>query len=140
MNIFLFLFSYFCIELGDFCRLTNNCIGNNTVCRSGICVCPMNTHPRPDNLDCVDDVQLGHACNSDYECVNDNSRCHNVCRCKISHIISHDRSKCLRIVDRLGGSCEEDKQCGELIADSVCGPNGTCVCDVGFHELNQVFC
>lgn len=98
----------------------------------------MNTHPRPDNLECINDVQLGHACNSDYECIDDNSRCHNVCRCKISHIINHDRTQCLRIVDRLRGSCEEDKQCGELISDSVCGLNGTCICGDGFHELNQV--
>ncbi|XP_037029696.1 prion-like-(Q/N-rich) domain-bearing protein 25 [Bradysia coprophila] len=128
---------YKSVKLGDFCRLTNNCIGDETSCQSGICVCPMNTHPRPDNLQCINDVRLGYACNSDYECINDNSRCHNVCRCKISHIINHNRTKCLRIVDRLGGACEEDRQCAELIADSVCGQNGTCVCAEGFHELNQ---
>lgn len=129
---------YKSVMVGDWCRLTNNCIGENTVCRSGVCQCPPGSHSNAQYSSCVNDLNLSDKCISDDECVTPNSRCHDICRCRVSHIISEDKQRCLRIADKIFNSCEEDNQCQFHIPHSVCGNNYTCVCKDGYHEKNYV--
>lgn len=122
--------------VGEYCRLTNNCLGEHTVCRSGVCQCPMDTHLDEISGECVPDVYLGEVCSSHVECITLYSRCHDVCRCTVSHIISVDGTRCLKIADSITNPCEEDNQCQVHIAHSICGENNTCVCRDGYHVNN----
>lgn len=83
-------------ELGDYCRLTNECLGANTFCRDGICICPVGAHASSDLTRCVPDVQLGESCSDEEECIAQESRCHDVCRCRASHIVNMENDSCLR--------------------------------------------
>lgn len=106
MQVFVSLFNYlltiFLIyflsltELGHFCRLTNNCIGEDTFCRSGICVCPIDKHSNYYNTACLNNARLLDKCSIDDECIDENSRCHDVCRCSGSHTLSSNESLCLK--------------------------------------------
>lgn len=83
--------------IGDFCRLTNNCIGEGTLCQRGVCTCPYKTHPNEDFTECVPNRLLDESCSSDTECVVEASRCDDgVCRCAPDYVISENRSSCLR--------------------------------------------
>uniref|UniRef100_A0A182P2H6 Homeobox domain-containing protein n=1 Tax=Anopheles epiroticus TaxID=199890 RepID=A0A182P2H6_9DIPT len=82
--------------LGEYCRLTNNCIGNDTYCRDGICVCTPGKHPNADRNRCLHDAKLGDQCFRDEECVTDNSRCaQEICTCRVSHVLNEQRNRCL---------------------------------------------
>jgi hypothetical protein len=85
----------FFLEIGEYCRFDNNCIGNDTHCKYGKCRCPYGTHPNEDYTVCLKNVSLGGNCTSDDECTAEDSRCHSVCRCKTSHIVSADGKECL---------------------------------------------
>lgn len=60
--------------IGEHCRLTNNCVGVDSVCESGVCRCPYGKHPIHNNAECIKDVQLDENCYDDAECVVENSR------------------------------------------------------------------
>lgn len=84
--------------IGDFCRLTNNCIGEGTLCQRGLCTCPFATHPNEDFTECVPDRKLFEECSSDIECIVEASRCDDdrVCRCAADYVISESHSSCLK--------------------------------------------
>lgn len=124
--------------MGEYCRLTNNCLGEDTVCRSGVCECPINTHLNKASGECVANLNLGDKCKQDVECFLENARCHDVCRCQVSHIISSDNHQCLKIADSISNECEEDSQCQVHIPNSVCGKSRTCECREGYHENSFV--
>lgn len=50
---------------------------------------------------CLKNVKLGGNCSLDEECIVEDSKCHSVCRCKTSHIISSDGKECLPSEDPL---------------------------------------
>uniref|UniRef100_A0AAG5CUP2 EB domain-containing protein n=1 Tax=Anopheles atroparvus TaxID=41427 RepID=A0AAG5CUP2_ANOAO len=129
--------------LGEYCRLTNNCIGNDTYCRDGICVCTPGKHPNADRNRCLQDAKLGDQCFRDEECVTDNSRCaQESCTCRVSHVLNENRNRCLPIVSRIYDLCEESIQCLYNIPYSQCrittGTDGItagrCTCASRFHE------
>lgn len=124
--------------VGEYCRLTNNCIGDHTVCRTGVCQCPINTHLHEPTGECVNDVYLGEDCSMDGECLAVNSRCHDVCRCQVNHVISSDDRRCLKIADSISNECDEDSQCQVHIPYAICGENKTCMCRDGYHENGYV--
>ncbi|EDS39061.1 conserved hypothetical protein [Culex quinquefasciatus] len=47
--------------LGQYCRLTNNCIGDDTYCRDGVCVCAVGKHSNAARNLCLPDVYLGES-------------------------------------------------------------------------------
>ncbi|XP_050082367.1 prion-like-(Q/N-rich) domain-bearing protein 25 isoform X2 [Anopheles aquasalis] len=131
--------------LGDYCRLTNNCIGNGTYCRDGVCVCTPGKHPNNDRNRCLQDAKLGDPCFRDEECVTDNSRCaQEVCTCRISHVLNEHRNRCLPIASKMYDLCEEHIQCLYNIPYSQCRittgtdgiTSGRCSCANRFHETN----
>ncbi|XP_058814040.1 multiple epidermal growth factor-like domains protein 10 [Topomyia yanbarensis] len=129
--------------LGQYCRLTNNCVGDYMYCRDGICVCAVGKHPNAGKNLCLPDVYLGEKCYRDEECIAENSRCSDVCRCRISHILNREQNQCLPIVRKLYDLCEEDLQCLYNIPFSRCqittvrnGESvGKCTCANGYHEI-----
>lgn len=88
-------------EIGEYCKFDNNCIGDNTLCKYGKCTCPYETHPNSDRTVCLKDIMLGEKCLEHDECVAEDSKCHDVCRCKTSHIISADGKECFPSKDIL---------------------------------------
>ncbi|XP_049281862.1 prion-like-(Q/N-rich) domain-bearing protein 25 isoform X2 [Anopheles funestus] len=129
--------------LGEYCRLTNNCIGNDTYCRDGICVCTPGKHPNTDRNRCLHDAKLGDQCYRDEECVTDNSRCaQEICTCRVSHVLNEMRNRCLPIASKIYDLCEENIQCLYNIPHSQCrittGTDGItagrCTCASRFHE------
>lgn len=74
----------------------------------------------------------------DKECIALHSRCHDVCRCKVSHVISLDGLRCIKIAEKISDECEEDIQCQAHIPYANCGDNNTCICKDDYHELNYV--
>ncbi|XP_037918897.1 prion-like-(Q/N-rich) domain-bearing protein 25 isoform X1 [Hermetia illucens] len=123
-------------KIGDFCRLKNNCIIDEAVCRSGVCQCPYGKHANRDFTQCIRNVDLGQECSIDEECTDFNTRCLDICRCKISHTINKAGNKCLKVAEHLQDECEEDHQCTERIPYSVCDANYTCGCKQGYHQHN----
>ncbi|GAB0095112.1 prion-like-(Q/N-rich) domain-bearing protein 25 [Sergentomyia squamirostris] len=133
---------YKSVKINDWCRLTNNCLGEGTVCRSGVCLCPFDTHPNEEFTECEEDIQLGDPCNKNSQCVANNSRCYDICRCRPSHILSQDRKRCLKIAEHLYDECEETTQCTYQLNYSTCEYDydsevvGKCKCRQGYHEGN----
>lgn len=125
------------LGIGEYCRLTNNCIGNSTSCQQGTCRCPYESHPSQDFMMCLNNASLGEHCFSDDECIVDNSRCASVCRCKTSHIISQNGQRCLEIAGRLYNDCMEDEQCRN-IPYSYCSSNSSCSCRKNYHDISYV--
>ena len=41
-------------------------------------------------------IDLDDPCTSDEECITENSKCGEVCRCKVNYIQSHQKNVCLR--------------------------------------------
>ncbi|XP_065080947.1 prion-like-(Q/N-rich) domain-bearing protein 25 [Ochlerotatus camptorhynchus] len=129
--------------LGQYCRLTNNCIGDDTYCRDGVCVCAVGKHPNAGRNLCLPDVYLGETCFRDEECITEHSRCNNVCRCRVSHILNREQNQCLPIAGKLYDLCEVDLQCLYNIPHSRCqiattpiGESvGNCTCANGYHEI-----
>lgn len=101
-------------------------------------MCPYETHPSQDNTACLKNVQLGEKCLDDEECVAGDAKCHDVCRCRTSHIISTDRKECLPMAGKLYEFCDEDIQCTSNIPYSYCNLNGTCTCRENYHDVNYV--
>ncbi|XP_075221761.1 uncharacterized protein LOC142324726 isoform X2 [Lycorma delicatula] len=115
-----------CIKvLGGYCHASGECKIKSDVgvyCNIGKCVCPFNYHPNEDGTDCLPSSSIGDPCHNDSDCVVLNSRCLSVCRCKVSHILSYDSTRCLPIADSFESSCEEDGQCQEYLQNSICNP------------------
>ncbi|XP_062539489.1 nidogen-like [Armigeres subalbatus] len=130
--------------LGQYCRLSNNCIGDDTYCRDGICVCALGKHPNAGRNLCLPDVHLGEKCFRDEECITEYSRCDgDECRCRVSHILNQARNQCLPIAGMLNDLCEEDLQCLHRVPYSRCHIGtqlngdrvGRCTCANGYHEI-----
>ncbi|KAL9694472.1 hypothetical protein quinque_013757 [Culex quinquefasciatus] len=129
--------------LGQYCRLTNNCIGDDTYCRDGVCVCAVGKHSNAARNLCLPDVYLGEKCYRDEECITEHSQCNDVCRCRVSHILNRKQNQCLPIAGKLYDLCEEDLQCMYQIPFSRCqiapAPSGeivgNCTCANGYHQI-----
>ncbi|XP_055524497.1 uncharacterized protein DDB_G0272420-like isoform X2 [Wyeomyia smithii] len=128
--------------LGQYCRLTNNCIGDYMYCRDGICVCSVGKHPNAGRNLCLPAVHLNEKCFRDEECIVEYSRCNNVCRCRVSYVLNQKQTQCLPIARKLHDVCEEDLQCLHNIPYSRCQVTtensvsiGKCTCASGYHEI-----
>lgn len=89
------IFHFYSTEIGEYCKFDNNCIGDDTFCKYGKCKCPFGTHSSLNLSVCMKNVELGEKCMEDEECVAEDSKCHDVCRCRTSHIISSNGKECL---------------------------------------------
>lgn len=83
-------------------------------------------------------VELGDNCSNDYECVAKDSRCIDVCSCKVDHVMSSDGKRCLKAANSVGEPCQEDSQCQLFLKDTKCGPNGRCSCVENFHQRGSI--
>lgn len=127
---------YSCLEIGDYCRLTSNCV-EHTACIRGECRCPFGYHSNWERDRCLRNVELNEECTAHEECIAENSICYRSCKCRTSHIISQDGKRCLPYATSLYQKCQEDSQCAQ-VKNSCCGANQTCVCAPGNHDLNSV--
>jgi hypothetical protein len=117
--------------------LTSNCVTEFTTCVKGQCQCPLNYHSNWERNRCIRNVDLEEKCESHQECIAENSICYGVCRCRVNHLMSDDRKRCLPVASTLYQPCQENLQC-ENLQFSVCGQNNTCVCRDGHHDINSV--
>lgn len=124
--------------IGEKCKVSNNCYlasGQPAYCDRSVCACPNKYHPNQDGTDCIKTVHLDEPCESDQECVTENSRCGEVCRCKVNYIQSRNKDKCLKAADKLGERCEENEQCTAFLTTAMCGADGLCACFPGYHHI-----
>lgn len=124
--------------IGEKCKVSNNCYlasGQPAYCDRSLCACPNKYHPNPDGTDCIKTVHLDEPCHSDQECVTENSRCAEVCRCKVNYIQSRQKDKCLKAADNVGEPCEENEQCTAFLMTATCGADGLCTCSPGYHHI-----
>lgn len=83
-------------------------------------------------------LELNEHCNSDDECVVENSRCmHNKCDCKVDYVLAEDDKRCLKAAFWIDEECEQQSQCQMILKHSQCGANGTCDCVAGSHRRGR---
>jgi EB module len=128
---------FFNTEIGDYCRLTSNCLAELTTCVKGECVCPLNYHSNLERNRCLRNVELNESCSHHSECIAENSICYGTCRCRTSHVISQDEKRCLPLASTLYQKCQEDSQCSQ-VHHTYCGQNSTCICLADRHDINSV--
>ncbi|XP_012344223.1 uncharacterized protein DDB_G0272530 isoform X3 [Apis florea] len=129
---------YESVGLGEPCQTHRNCYIRDSYCVTGYCACTLKYHPNPRNDGCIPSIELGEKCFKDYECVAENSRCIDICSCKVDHVLSKDGKQCLKIRNSVGEPCQEDSQCQLGIKDSECGPDGKCSCIENFHQRGSI--
>jgi hypothetical protein len=126
------------IEIGDYCRLTSNCVVDKTTCQHGQCRCFFGYHANMDKTRCLKNINLGEKCYADEECVVENASCQDYeCRCRASHVPSQEAPECLPIATSLYQTCQLDSQCS-TIPNAYCSDNSTCVCSRDHHDINAV--
>ncbi|KAJ4430043.1 hypothetical protein ANN_22251, partial [Periplaneta americana] len=124
--------------IGEKCLVSNNCYltsGVTAYCEKSVCVCPNHYHPTQNGRDCIKTVYLDEPCQNDLECVTPNSRCGDVCRCRVNYIQSRQNNSCIRAADNMGDPCVENEQCTMFLVRAECGVNGRCRCTEGFHYI-----
>uniref|UniRef100_A0A336M3Z1 CSON011761 protein n=1 Tax=Culicoides sonorensis TaxID=179676 RepID=A0A336M3Z1_CULSO len=122
--------------IGEYCKVSSNCIGKEIVCRSGKCECPFTSHTNANRTYCHRTIQLGEPCSSNEECIAEHSMCHEFCICRAGYILNSNKTGCLKIASKLYDDCEIDDQCLTTIGCSKCGENNTCICAKGYHDVN----
>ncbi|CAH1727764.1 unnamed protein product [Chironomus riparius] len=125
-------------KIGEYCRLTSNCVVDKTTCQQGQCRCFRKHHPNLNKSKCLRDINLNEQCFTDDECVVENSHCMSgTCQCKSSHVRSEENDQlCLPLATSIYQSCQQDMQCSS-IPNAVCeSTNGTCVCQKDHHDIN----
>lgn len=124
--------------IGQKCTVSNNCYlanGQPAYCVKSECTCLNGYHPNEGGTECIRTSQLDEPCGTDRECVTENSRCGDVCRCKVNYIQSRQKDKCLKAADKMGDPCVEDKQCTMFLSKATCDAYGYCSCQPGFHHI-----
>ncbi|XP_015435971.1 PREDICTED: prion-like-(Q/N-rich) domain-bearing protein 25 isoform X2 [Dufourea novaeangliae] len=129
---------YESVGLGLACQTNRNCYIKDSYCVTGFCECTLKYHPNPRNDGCIPSKELGDQCLNDYECVAENSRCIDVCSCRVDHVLSRDGKRCLKAANSVGEPCQEDSQCQLFLKDSKCGSNDKCGCLEYFHQRGSV--
>ncbi|XP_046626661.1 tenascin-like isoform X4 [Neodiprion virginianus] len=126
-------------SIGQICQVTDNCHieGSPSYCVTGICTCPFQHHPNENGTRCIRSSILGDECTVDEECVTMNSKCYDVCRCRVDHVISGDQKRCLKVANTVGEPCDEDSQCQEYVSHSECR-EGSCACETNYHQRGPV--
>ncbi|PSN57424.1 hypothetical protein C0J52_07310 [Blattella germanica] len=125
-------------KIGENCRVTNNChlaSGLPAYCEKSICRCPLKYHGNSDGTDCIKSANLDEPCANDMECVTENSKCGEVCRCRVNYIQSHRNDSCIEAADSMGDPCQENEQCTMFLLRATCGEDGKCRCETGFHHI-----
>ncbi|XP_065335080.1 fibulin-2-like [Cloeon dipterum] len=114
--------------------------GPNADCFGGRCECKDGSEFYADEAKCIEPItsfRSSQTCTSDRECRINESKCRQgKCQCEDKFIESIDKSKCLPLMDRIGGGCEEDMQCSTLNRNTEC-KDYQCVCRPG-TKLNQL--
>ncbi|XP_034948962.1 prion-like-(Q/N-rich) domain-bearing protein 25 [Chelonus insularis] len=149
----LFFLAYF-VNCKDFemdypCTNIDDCkkkFSPNSICRDGKCLCgdsrenlkscqlPRTSLRESKNLGGV----VGRVCKYDKECYSDNIWCNTTtsqCQCKPNYVGDSSNSRCLPIVNHIGGNCQDNKQCLVNMPNTTC-VNDQCVCITGFHHIN----
>ncbi|XP_017793626.1 PREDICTED: prion-like-(Q/N-rich) domain-bearing protein 25 isoform X1 [Habropoda laboriosa] len=129
---------YESVGLGLPCLTHRNCYIRDSYCVTGFCACTLRYHPNPRNDGCIPSAELGDKCSNDYECVVENSKCVEVCSCKVDYVLSKDGKRCLKAANSVGEPCQEDSQCQLFLKDTICGFNGKCSCVENFHQRGSV--
>lgn len=86
----------FFVVIGEYCKVSSNCIGEDTVCRSGKCQCPFSSHTNANRTYCHKTVQLGEPCSVNEECLAEHTMCHNTCICRAGYIFNINKTGCLK--------------------------------------------
>ncbi|KAK2581568.1 hypothetical protein KPH14_002078 [Odynerus spinipes] len=128
---------YESIGLGRICQTNHNCYVKDSYCVGGYCVCDHDQHSNPERTKCIKNAYLGDTCNNDYECVSENTRCMEICRCKVDYVLSEDGTRCLKAANAVGEACQENSQCREFLQNAFC-ENGVCTCVPEFHRRGPV--
>ncbi|XP_015598856.1 prion-like-(Q/N-rich) domain-bearing protein 25 isoform X2 [Cephus cinctus] len=130
---------YQTVRIGQMCQTSKNCYVENSpsYCVTGFCECPFQHHPNSDGTRCIRSSFLDDQCSGDEECVAQNSRCLNVCRCNVDHVMSSDRKRCLKAANVIGESCSEHAQCQEFMTNAQCNEE-RCSCVEGYHQRGPV--
>lgn len=124
--------------IGQKCTVNNNCQlanGQPAYCVKSVCTCQNGYQPNQDGTECIRIRQLDEPCDTDVECVANNSRCGYVCRCRVNYIQSRQKDECLKAADRMGDPCQENEQCSMFLSRAVCDATGQCSCSTGFHHI-----
>ncbi|XP_029041257.1 rh5-interacting protein-like isoform X1 [Osmia bicornis bicornis] len=129
---------YESVGLGQICQSHHNCYIRDSYCVTGFCACTLKSHPNPQNDGCIPSAELNERCSHDFECVTENSRCIEICMCKVDHVLSNDGKQCLNAANSVGDPCQEDSQCQIFLENSKCGPNGTCICVDNWHQRGSI--
>lgn len=83
-------------------------------------------------------LELNEYCNSDDECIVENSRCmHSRCDCKVDYVLAEGGQRCLKAASWIGEECEQQSQCQMILKHSQCGANGMCDCVAGSHRRGR---
>lgn len=125
-------------RLGQKCTVNNNCelaTGEPAYCVKSVCTCRDGYRPNQNGTECIRIRQLDEPCETDLECVANNSRCGYVCRCTVNYILSRQKDKCLKAADKMGDPCEENEQCSMFLHKATCDATGNCSCPTGFHHI-----
>ncbi|XP_021932929.1 multiple epidermal growth factor-like domains protein 6 isoform X2 [Zootermopsis nevadensis] len=124
--------------IGGKCKVHNNCYlasGMPAYCDKSECTCPNSHHPNQNGTDCIKTVYLDGPCQTDQECVTENSRCGDVCRCRVNYIQSRKEDGCLKAADKIGDPCSENEQCTMFLGKTTCSVEGHCSCLPGYHHI-----
>lgn len=73
--------------------------GRYGYCSSGRCACPLGERPSQNKTHCISVKKIGEKCILDEECVHQNTRCSDVCRCKADYVLSRNGTRCIKGAD-----------------------------------------
>lgn len=124
--------------IGQKCTVNNNChlaTGQPAYCDKSVCTCQNGYRPNQNGTECIRIRKLDEPCATDRECVTNNSRCSDVCRCRVDYIQSHQKDKCLKAADKMDDLCVENEQCTMFMPRAMCDFTGHCSCISGFHHI-----
>ncbi|XP_014603814.1 PREDICTED: prion-like-(Q/N-rich) domain-bearing protein 25 isoform X2 [Polistes canadensis] len=128
---------YESIGLARICQTNHNCYVKDSYCVNGYCVCDNRQHPNPERTKCIKNAYLGDKCEQDFECVSENTRCMEICKCKVDYVLSEDGTRCLKAANSVGEGCREDSQCQEFLQNTICQDN-VCTCVEEYHRRGPV--
>ncbi|KAK0162401.1 hypothetical protein PV327_006181 [Microctonus hyperodae] len=127
------------------CRKTPY-VSSTAQCSNGLCICNEGgvlkncTVPTAMLTSTKISVPIGRECKHPIDCKVENSYCNTTmsqCLCKRDFVSNIKGNKCLRAVNSIGGTCEDNKQCLAHLSNTECS-NYQCVCTAGFHYDNKM--
>ncbi|KAK0097815.1 hypothetical protein PV326_013503 [Microctonus aethiopoides] len=127
------------------CRRTPH-VSSSAICKNGFCICNEGgvskncSVPTTMLTSTKILVAIGRECKHPVDCKVENSYCNSTmsqCLCKRDFVSNIKGNKCLPVVNSIGGTCEDSKQCLAHLSNTICS-NYQCVCTNGFHYANKM--